>query len=190
MNRNASPILRPSSSRRKRKNQPVSYFKKLRSKIPRRKRCQISPILCGSRNSEYTDKKTEFSAFPAVSCSSSSFPGETSCTSSRIPVQYKNLKKENPKFSQRKGEFEEIQGSGAVIRAEERSFRKPERISGEEFQRITRSYHRQKGTERTVETNGNGDHIVEFPESYCVESFSGANDLAFPGRNSKLKSRY
>ncbi|KAF8370217.1 hypothetical protein HHK36_031748 [Tetracentron sinense] len=194
MNRNATSVLQSSNSRRKQKIQPVSYSKKLRSKIPRRKRFRISPILSVSLNSLFSDTKTDKSAFSVASSSSSCLPGEISCTSSRISVGYVNLNKK-PRSSRRQLEFEEIQGSGAVNRAHERCFHQEENNCGAENRRITRSYFRQKQNERIPEKKENVDHGVKLSESSCVESISGADarviykTVEFPDKNSKLKNR-
>ncbi|KAF8398910.1 hypothetical protein HHK36_014774 [Tetracentron sinense] len=194
MNRNASSVLQSSNSRRKQKIQPVSYSKKLRSKIPRRKRFRISPILSVSLNSLFSDTKTDKSAFSVASSSSSCLPGEISCTSSRISVGYVNLNKK-PRSSRRQLEFEENQGSGAVNRAHERCFHQEENNCGAENRRITRSYFRQKQNERIPEKKENVDHGVKLSESSCVESISGADarviykTVEFPDKNSKLKNR-
>ncbi|KAI3831293.1 hypothetical protein MKX03_034079 [Papaver bracteatum] len=66
---------------RTKKNQPVSIMKKLRSKIPRRKRFQISPILS---NSLYGQVSNLSSVFPPVVSSPSWISDEISCTSNLI----------------------------------------------------------------------------------------------------------
>ncbi|KAI3941630.1 hypothetical protein MKX01_018220 [Papaver californicum] len=72
---------------RMKKNQPVSIMKKLRSKIPRRKRFQISPILSNSlygQVSKQPEGDDLSSVCPPVVSSSSWISDEISCTSNLI----------------------------------------------------------------------------------------------------------
>ncbi|KAI3982864.1 hypothetical protein MKX01_010347 [Papaver californicum] len=68
------------------KNQPVSIMKKLRSKIPRRKRFLISPILSNSLYGQVSKQPDDdlSSVFPPVVSSSSWISDEISCTSNLI----------------------------------------------------------------------------------------------------------
>ncbi|KAJ4960498.1 hypothetical protein NE237_020408 [Protea cynaroides] len=116
--------------RRKRKIGAVAYKKKLRSKIPRRKRFQISPILSGSSNLLFSHNKPDFSAFAETSSSSSCFPDEISW----ISIGYEQLKKK-PRSFRRKRKFEEKERSEVVLGVDDRSFRQLEEISEEEFRR-------------------------------------------------------
>ncbi|KAI3965538.1 hypothetical protein MKW92_018514 [Papaver armeniacum] len=71
---------------RMKKNQPVSIMKKLRSKIPRRKRFQISPILSNSLYGQVSKQPDDdlSSVFPPVVSSPSWISDEISCTSNLI----------------------------------------------------------------------------------------------------------
>nr|DAD32282.1 TPA_asm: hypothetical protein HUJ06_011133 [Nelumbo nucifera] len=176
MNRATSNVLQRSNSRRKRKIQPASHFKKLRSKINRRKRSQISPILRRSSNSMFVGKKTEFSAFPAASSSASCFSDEISCNSNWISEASQNLKKK-PRSIRRKRGAEEIRGPEVEIREGERSFCQPKKTDGEQFRRITRSFYRLEENKVTMEKKGSRDRGMELSELSCVDSFSGADVL-------------
>ncbi|KAI3922942.1 hypothetical protein MKW98_007073 [Papaver atlanticum] len=68
------------------KNQPVSIMKKLRSKIPHRKRFQISPILSNSLYGQVSKQPDDdlSSVFPPVVSSPSWISDEISCTSNLI----------------------------------------------------------------------------------------------------------
>ncbi|KAM7487797.1 hypothetical protein LguiB_025281 [Lonicera macranthoides] len=132
----------------KRKNQTVQcIMKKLRSTLPRRKRFQISPIICSS-----------LSSIASAAIASSHLKGEVSFDSSRISVN-------KPKASQKKRGCEEISDAGVS-----------EKFGGSELRRITRSYYRKKEIERTKEKEEKrdiGNPEVEISESSCVESCSG-----------------
>ncbi|CAK9158114.1 unnamed protein product [Ilex paraguariensis] len=106
---------------------PLS-MKKLRSKLPRRKRPQISPVLLLTAT------------------------GEVSGDSRRVSVK--------------KIGFDAFS-------------------AGEEFRRVTRSYYKQKQSEK----RNFGDREVELSETSCVESCSGAFFEVSGERNSKTKSR-
>ncbi|XP_034698592.1 cyclin-SDS [Vitis riparia] len=93
--------MRPKRNRKKRNFESLPYNKKLRSKLPRRRRSQISPILYTTSNSNAFRTKSGLHAFPLRSSSSS-------YNSSRISSFL------------RKREFEEIGASGAVIRGNEK----------------------------------------------------------------------
>ena len=93
--------MRPKRNRKKRNFESLPYNKKLRSKLPRRRRSQISPILYTTSNSNAFRTKSGLHAFPLRSSSSSH-------NSSRISSFL------------RKREFEEIGASGAVIRGNEK----------------------------------------------------------------------
>ncbi|OVA13882.1 Cyclin [Macleaya cordata] len=190
MNTNASVISKQRiSSAKNRRFQPVSFIKKLRSKIPRRKRFQISPILGeSSSNSLFGDNESELSVFPVVS-SSSCFPDEISSSSNWISVGTENFKKF--KSSRRKRQAEITTEN----RADVSNSRQLEKIPGEDCRTITRSYYRQKVSEKAIE-KGNGGGGAELSETYsCVESFSGAEARTlsrageFPERNLIWKSR-
>ncbi|KAL2545832.1 Cyclin-SDS [Forsythia ovata] len=121
-------------------SQPLNFWKKqLRSKLPRRQRQHISPII---RNYSIISNNT--SEFKAVS--------EVSYDSSVASVNAKNRESENE--------------------------------AGDKFRRVTRSYYRNKS-----ENESRNCDEVEFPESSCVESSSGA--VWFEGsrkKELKLKS--
>ncbi|XP_028078795.1 cyclin-SDS [Camellia sinensis] len=128
----------------KRKVQAVQCLKKLRSRLPRRRRSQISPIIC-------SNVKPRSIAFPVDSSASSHLTREVSCDSSRVSVN-------KPRPHLKKRGLEEIGGFG----------------ENEEFRRVTRSYLRQRENERKeVEKRRVGDGVVEISESSCVESCSG-----------------
>lgn len=93
--------MRPKRNRKKRNFESLPYNKKLRSKLPRRRRSQISPILYTTSNSNAVRTKSGLHAFPLRSSSSS-------YNSSRISSFL------------RKREFEEIGASGAVTRGNEK----------------------------------------------------------------------
>lgn len=119
---------------------------KLRSKIPRRKRTQISPILCSNISRSIA--------------SSHLTREEVSCHSSRVSAnrpQAASLKK---------------RGFADTVSAVAGN----EKVGGEDFRRITRSYYRKRESEK----------VLEVSESSCVESCSGANTGE---RISELKSK-
>ncbi|KAJ9708583.1 hypothetical protein PVL29_000559 [Vitis rotundifolia] len=93
--------MRPKRNRKKRNFESLPFNKKLRSKLPRRRRSQISPILYTTSNSNAFRTKSGLHAFPLRSSSSS-------YNSSRISSFL------------RKREFEEIGASGAVVRGNEK----------------------------------------------------------------------
>ncbi|XP_026379754.1 cyclin-SDS-like [Papaver somniferum] len=79
---------RSNLTKKNQKFEPVSVMKKLRSKIPRRKRFQISPILGeSSSNSLYRVEKRK----PNDEVSSVLIPDEISCTSNLISVGSETL---------------------------------------------------------------------------------------------------
>ncbi|XP_058106956.1 cyclin-SDS-like [Magnolia sinica] len=136
MPRNVNSVLHASNPRKKRQMQPVSHSKKLRSKIPRRKRIPHFPILSRSSNELFSSKESELSAFPAPSCSSSCFTGDVSCDSSMISVG-----SVNPKKRQRSKESDAIERSGVAF-------------FGKDSRPITRSYYRLKENVRSEENKG------------------------------------
>ncbi|XP_042502903.1 cyclin-SDS isoform X2 [Macadamia integrifolia] len=190
MKRTETSILQ---QRKKRKIGAVEYKKKLRSKIPRRKRLQISPVVGGSVNLLFSDNKPGFSVFAEASSSSSCFPDELSCTASWISVGNEKLKKK-PRSSSRKRKFEDTGRSEVVFEVDDQSFRQLEKIPDEECRRITRSYYRQRENENAAENKRVEEVRVELSESSCLESFCGVETRflsetdEFPARNLKLKS--
>lgn len=173
------------SCKGKRKIQPVQYVKKLRSKIPRRRRPQISPILASSLNeSDANVKNREFSALTTESSCSSKFT--RAITSGRVPAG-----SDKSKDRQRilKTEFEVRRDSATLIRSKEASLLNLERIQDQEFRRITRSYYRQKLSEQLLELKGAGNDEVDVSESSCIEASSGAKFRASAERDSKTKKR-
>ncbi|KAI5394758.1 hypothetical protein KIW84_061394, partial [Lathyrus oleraceus] len=87
--RNSSLIMIISSRSSKRKLQqeaPLQVVsKKLRSKIPRRRRRQISPVLIASPRFKISGENPNLSVISVDSSSASDFAGgEVSCNSSRI----------------------------------------------------------------------------------------------------------
>ncbi|XP_043719266.1 cyclin-SDS isoform X2 [Telopea speciosissima] len=171
----------------------IAYKKKFRSKIPRRKRFQISPVLVGSSNLLFSDNKPGLSVLAEASSSSSCFPDDLSCTSNWISVGNEKLKKKQ-RSSRRKRKFEETGRSEVVFEVDDQSFHQLEKIPEEECRRITRSYHRQREIEKTVENKEVEDVTVELSESSCLESFCGVETRflsktdEFPERNLKLKT--
>ena len=162
--------MRTGLSRAKRnlETKPVTCIqKKLRSEIPRRRRSQISPILYSSLNLTLPCKNSGFSAFSVDSSSCSYFGSEVSCDSSRVSVGSES----KPRLNLRKRHFSEIEGSGALVKA------------NAPFRRVTRSYSRKK------EDDAKGGE-AEVSESSCVESTSEADHAGvFEERSSKLKSK-
>ena len=156
-----------SRAKRKLETKPAPLIKKkLRSELPRRRRSQISPILYSSLNLTLPRKNSGFSAFPVDSSSYSYFGGEVSCDSSRVSVGSEN----KPSSNLRKRNLSEIEGSGAVVKA------------NAPVRRVTRSYYRKKENEGKVSE-------AEVSESSCVESNSEVDAGVFVERSSKLKSR-
>ncbi|KAF5206872.1 Cyclin [Thalictrum thalictroides] len=163
MNESASSILQQSNSVRKRKL-PVTFTKKLRSKIPRRKRFQISPILTGSLNSLFSDdNKPELSAVQAASCASSCFPGEDSSLSTWLSAEPENKKRRS---TRQKKSFEDVRGFEVARGADVQIFLQLENRP------ITRTYLKQIESERELKLKGYGDLGVELSETSCVESSS------------------
>ncbi|KAA8532455.1 hypothetical protein F0562_032488 [Nyssa sinensis] len=151
------------------KIQSVQFFKKLRSRLPRRRRSQISPILCKSPSSTFSDAKTGLLACAVHSSAYSHLTREVSCDSSIVSVGSDDLKVRQRKPSVKKRGFEEISDFGA----------------NERVRRNTRLYYRQKENARKEEKRGSGNGELELSEYSCVESCSGANACQ---RVSKLKS--
>ncbi|KAL5721937.1 hypothetical protein ACHQM5_005519 [Ranunculus cassubicifolius] len=175
----SSILLQQTNSRTKRMSQqPVSITtKKLRSKIPRRKRFRISPILTESSNSLLCDDKLpELSGLQADSSSSSCFPGEISSKSTWISV--------DPEVSNKKSRSIRLKRKFEDVSGREVSFQEVSRP-------ITRSYLRQKEIEREVKEKCYGDSGIELSESSCVESSSRAGNGAgeFSQKNLKLIDR-
>ncbi|XP_077230898.1 cyclin-SDS-like [Tasmannia lanceolata] len=168
------PILQQSSSRKKRAFKPVSYSKKLRSKIPRRKRIPIFPIVDGSSNELVEDTVTEISSFAAASCSSSCFPGEISSNSSLIQIRSENLGK-RPRSTRQKKEKKQIGVSGTSFQTDV-----SEKSPGKDFRPMTRAYFRQKNYIRTKEDEGNADE-----ESFSRSDLFSEGDSNLNERSSK-----
>ncbi|KDP38151.1 hypothetical protein JCGZ_04794 [Jatropha curcas] len=149
--------MKLSSSKLKPKIEPEPYItKKQRTKCRRKLRSQISPILISPLNPACPRKSSGFSASTADSCRC--VGDEVSCDSSRVTVE---------------------------SRASKRKLREPGvgGIEEDPFRRITRSYAKQKESER----KGNE---VEVSELSCVESNSGAECVVSEKRrSSKLKKR-
>ncbi|KAJ7942852.1 cyclin-SDS [Quillaja saponaria] len=82
-----------------------SIKKKLRSKLPRRKRSRISPILHSSLHFTVSGNNAGFSGFSLDSSSCSYFGGEVSCYSSRVSVGSESKGRWNSK----KKEFSEVE---------------------------------------------------------------------------------
>ncbi|XAR63692.1 hypothetical protein NMG60_11023721 [Bertholletia excelsa] len=101
--------------------QRVQFFKKIRSRLPRRPRSHISPILC-------SEAKTRLIAAPVDLSASSHLTLDVSCDSSTVSVN-------KPSTSVKKKGLKEISGFGEST----------------EFRRITRSYCRQKENEKNEE---------------------------------------
>ncbi|KAF2316687.1 hypothetical protein GH714_042028 [Hevea brasiliensis] len=127
-------------------------MKKQRTKRPRRIR---SPVLIPHLNSA-PQRSRGLSAFSADSIPCFCLGDELSCDSSRVVV----------KSSASKRKSRETEGI--------------ERIEDVPFRRITRSYYKQKKSERK-------ENEIEVSESSCVESNSGADSEN--KRSSKLKKR-
>jgi len=80
-------IIKPRNSKRKLQNEPSPLHvisKKLRSKIPRRRRRQISPVLLVSPRFKASRENLGFSVVSSSSSGSDFAGGEVSCDSSRI----------------------------------------------------------------------------------------------------------
>ncbi|KAF3943440.1 hypothetical protein ACB098_03G084900 [Castanea mollissima] len=156
-----------SRAKRKLETKPAPLIKKkLRSELPRRRRSQISPILYSSLTVTLPCKNSGSSAFLVDSSSCSYFGSEVSCDSSRVSVGSEN----KPSSNLRKRNLGEIEGSGAVVKA------------NAPVGRVTRSYYRKKENEGKV-----GE--AEVSESSCVESNSEVDVGVFVERSSKLKSK-
>ncbi|PIA63802.1 hypothetical protein AQUCO_00201259v1 [Aquilegia coerulea] len=162
MNETVSSILQQSNSIRKRKL-PVTFTKKLRSKIPRRKRFQISPILTGSSNSLFSDDfKPGLSAFQAASSTSSCFPDEISSLSTWISAGSEDKIKKRRSTRQKKS-FEDVRGfEVADVRISLQLENRP----------ITRTYLKLIESKRELKLKGYVDLGVELSETSCVESSS------------------
>ncbi|KAL6001229.1 hypothetical protein ACLOJK_006961 [Asimina triloba] len=126
----ADSIFQNSNSPKKRKMLPVSHLKKVRSKIARRKRVPLLPIVRDASN-EFSSGKS--SAFPATSYSSACFSGEVSAESSMISVA-----SVNPKKRQRPKENEAVERCRFEFTS---GYSRP----------VTRSYSRRKENERSDE---------------------------------------
>lgn len=173
------------SCKRRRKNQPVQYVKKLRSKVPRRRRPQISPILASLLNeSDANGKNREVSALTTESSCSSKFT--RAITSGRVPA---GADKSKDRHTILKTEFEVRKDSATLIRSKEASLLNLERIQDQEFRRITRSYYRQKINEQLLELKGAGNDEVDVSESSCIEASSGAKFRASAERDSNTTNR-
>ncbi|KAK6931662.1 Cyclin, N-terminal [Dillenia turbinata] len=144
----------------------LQHSKKFRSKLPRRKRSQISPILRSSLSSAI-DKV--YSALSLDSTCSSRFSREISSNSSRVTfgLDYK------PRTYSKKREFGEISAYG-----------------DEQFRRVTRSYNKCREIEKKEERRTVSNDEPEVSECSCVESCSEAADSRlFISIDSKLKKR-
>lgn len=149
------------SIRAKRKHQTMPHVKKkLRSELPRRRRTQISPIVCLYSNFSSRGKNSGFPAFSVDSSSCSFFGGEVSCNSSRISVGSECKAKPNL----RKRQIGETD-CGTVAR--------------------TRLYCRGKNERKEA----GGACKPEVSESSCVESNSGADAGFCRDKRLKWKSR-
>lgn len=149
------------SMRAKRKHQTMPHVKKkLRSELPRRRRTQISPIVCLYSNFTSGGKNSNFAAFSVDSSSCLFIGGEASCNSSRVSVGLECKAKPNLRKRQI-GETE----SGAVSR--------------------TRPYCRGKSERK--EAGGACKPVAS--ESSCVESNSGADAGVCKDKRLKLKSK-
>ncbi|KAE9605277.1 hypothetical protein Lalb_Chr10g0095591 [Lupinus albus] len=93
------------SKRKANPEPPLNINKKLRSKLPRRRRCQISPVLIVSSKIKSSGENARFSFISVDSSSSCDFAGvdgEASCVSSRASAvlardgSYNKLKKRLP----------------------------------------------------------------------------------------------
>ncbi|KAK6921605.1 Cyclin, C-terminal domain [Dillenia turbinata] len=144
----------------------LRHSMKFRSKLPRRKRSQISPILRSSLFSA-TDKVD--SALPLDSTCSSRFSGEISSNSSRVTfgMDYK------PRSSSKKRVCDEIGAYGE-----------------EQFRRVTRSYNKRSKIEKKNEKRTVNNGELEVSECSCVESCSEAADSRLLiSIDSKLKKK-
>ncbi|KAH7516243.1 hypothetical protein FEM48_Zijuj10G0114500 [Ziziphus jujuba var. spinosa] len=148
------------SSRAKQKQQRTmpNLKKKLRSKLPRRRRTQISPILRLYSNFNSRVNNSGFSAFSVDSSSCSYFGAEVSCNSNVVSVESEYKARPNLKKI-RIGEID----SGTVV--------------------YTRSYCRRK---KDFEEDCGGGK-PEVSESSCVESNSGADAGFSRDKRLKLK---
>ncbi|KAK9115829.1 hypothetical protein Sjap_014776 [Stephania japonica] len=193
----SSAILqRSSSSKRKfnhREYYQSSHSKKLRSKIPRKKRQQFSPILAGSLSSRISDDKSEVnSAFPAGLSSSSCFPDEISCASNWFCFGSVNASRKSSKSSSKRKNATSIRGFGDESDPDVRVSRQSVRSPNDKYRRITRLYLKQKENERATKIKGNAanaDIGVELSECSCVESFSGVVDGGVFGRSEAISDR-
>ncbi|KAF3432085.1 hypothetical protein FNV43_RR26824 [Rhamnella rubrinervis] len=186
------------SVRAKRKHQTVPHVKKkLRSELPRRRRTQISPIVC--LNSYFTSrgKNSGFPAFSVDSSSCSFFGGEVSCNSSRVSVGSDCKAKPNL----RKRQIGEID-SGTVARAATYCRGKSERKeaggackpevsesscvesnSGADAgfcrgKRLKWNFKSGRGSEIVKEIRGNeGSEVVTTSEISCVEQISDTGNI-------------
>ncbi|XP_057511682.1 cyclin-SDS [Actinidia eriantha] len=158
----------------KRKLQPVESFRKLRSKLPRRRRLEISPIL----RSDVIQSPIDF---PAVSSASSKLAREVSCNSSRVSVN-------KPRISPtpKKRCFQEISGSDEFRRVSKSNYRPREyenkelsyveSCSGAETSAISSKLKRanSEGDEKAKKFGGIEDsEAVTKSEVSCVQQISG-----------------
>ncbi|KAK9106585.1 hypothetical protein Syun_022596 [Stephania yunnanensis] len=189
-------LQRSSSSKRKfnhREYNQSSHSKKLRSKIPRKKRQQLSPILARTLSSLLSDDKSEVnSVFPAGSSSSSCFPDEISCASNWFCFESENASSKSSRSSSKRKNATSIRGFGDESDPDVRVSRLSVRSPNEKFRRITRLYLKQKENERATKINGNAvnaDIGVELSECSCVESFSGVVDEGVFRRSDAISER-
>lgn len=163
--------------------------KKLRSKLPRRRRTHFSPILHSYSNFTSRGKNSAFSAF-SVDCSSCSyFGGEVSCNSNRISVESEYNAKPTGEidsgtvaytrsYCKRKEEREEECGGGKPEVSESSCV---ESNSGADagFSRDKRLKSKSgKGCEIVKEIRGDeGSEIVTTSEISCVEQISDSGNF-------------
>ncbi|KAI4357484.1 hypothetical protein L6164_001431 [Bauhinia variegata] len=86
-------VIKSSRMKRKLEPEPALFIKrKLRSKLPRRRRCQISPVLLNSMKFRVHENRG-FSVVAVDSSTCSYIGGEVSCNSSRASVDRLNSRK-------------------------------------------------------------------------------------------------
>ncbi|XP_026409841.1 cyclin-SDS-like [Papaver somniferum] len=151
-------------TKKNQKFEPVSIMKKLRSKIPRRKRFQISPILGeSSSNSLYRVEKRK----PNDEVSSVLIPDEISCTSNLISVGSETLQEFKLSLKQ-----QQEQKKKQVVVSKTENCSDDRRI-------LTRYCYKQKEIEETATEKVSESHS-------CGVVFSGDE---FSGRKWKSRAR-
>ncbi|KAK7274010.1 hypothetical protein RIF29_15080 [Crotalaria pallida] len=137
------------SSKRKAQPEPLLVIrKKLRSKIPRRRRLQISPVLLVSSRVKYAGDNHRCEFISIDSSSSSDFTGaggEVSCDSSRASVVFSG----NGSYNSKKRFPGEIEVE--------------KNVESSDF-KITQRFHKRNENE------------IELSETSCVDSNSGVNE--------------